>query len=100
MTTWVDNQFPRPDFHRLAMRHYGLHTPGPGDLWEFIFRPGSRGALLSGDIIQVVPDREYVSFMYSYPNHVPLPASAIERIVKAHSMNMNERKHSGYTASN
>ena len=25
MTTWVDNQFPRPDLHRLAMQHYGLH---------------------------------------------------------------------------
>jgi len=42
-----------------------------------------RGALLSGDIIQVVPDRKHVSFMYSYPNYIPLPASAIERIVRA-----------------
>lgn len=42
-----------------------------------------RGALLSGDIIQVVPDRKHVSFMYSYPNYVPLAASAIERIIKA-----------------
>ena len=42
-----------------------------------------RGALLSGDIIQVVPDRKHVSFMYSYPNYIPLPASAIERIIKS-----------------
>ena len=42
-----------------------------------------RGALLTGDIIQVVPDRKHVSFMYSYPNYIPLPATAIERIVKA-----------------
>jgi hypothetical protein len=42
-----------------------------------------RGALLAGDIIQVVPDRKHVSFMYSYPNYIPLPALAIERIVKA-----------------
>ena len=42
-----------------------------------------RGALLTGDIIQVVPDRKHVSFMYSYPNYIPLPASAIERIVQA-----------------
>ena len=27
MTTWADNQLPRPDLHRLVMRHYGLHTP-------------------------------------------------------------------------
>src|SRR5437660_1501505 len=41
---------------------------------------GGRGALLSGDILQVVPDRRYVSFMYSYPNLIPLPAPAIRRI--------------------
>ena len=32
------------------------------------------GALLSGDIVQVIPDRRYVSFMYSYPNLIPLAA--------------------------
>jgi hypothetical protein len=42
-----------------------------------------RGALLTGDIIQVVPDRKHVSFMYSYPNYIPLSATAIERIVNA-----------------
>ena len=35
--------------------------------------PGRGGALLSGDIVQVIPDRRYVSFMYSYPNLIPLP---------------------------
>ena len=35
-----------------------------------------RGALLAGDIIQVVPDRKHVSFMYSYPNYVPLAEKA------------------------
>jgi hypothetical protein len=44
---------------------------------------GDKGALLTGDILQVVPDRKHVSFMYSYPNYVPLPASAIGRIVSA-----------------
>jgi hypothetical protein len=36
--------------------------------------------LLSGDIIQVVADRRWVSFMYSYPNLIPLPAAEIARI--------------------
>jgi glyoxylase-like metal-dependent hydrolase (beta-lactamase superfamily II) len=40
-------------------------------------------ALLSGDIVQVVQDRRWVSFMYSYPNLIPLPAAAVERIVAA-----------------
>ncbi len=37
-------------------------------------------ALLSGDIVQVVADRDWVSFMFSYPNLIPLPASEIERM--------------------
>src|SRR5208283_5796804 len=35
MTTWVNSQFPRPDFHRQVQRHYGLQN-----------RPRSRAALV------------------------------------------------------
>ena len=42
-----------------------------------------RGALMSGDIVMVVGDRNYVSFMRSYPNMVPMSAPAVERIGKA-----------------
>jgi len=42
-----------------------------------------KGALLAGDILQVAQDRRWVSFMYSYPNYIPLPASEIDRIVAA-----------------
>jgi glyoxylase-like metal-dependent hydrolase (beta-lactamase superfamily II) len=38
------------------------------------------GALLVGDSLTVVMDRRYVSFMYSYPNLIPLPAYAVRRI--------------------
>lgn len=44
---------------------------------------GGRGALLTGDSIQVVQDRRYVTFMRSYPNQIPLSASAVRRIVHA-----------------
>jgi hypothetical protein len=40
-------------------------------------------ALLSGDIVQVIDDRRYVSFMYSYPNLIPLDADAVRAIVAA-----------------
>jgi glyoxylase-like metal-dependent hydrolase (beta-lactamase superfamily II) len=40
-----------------------------------------RGVLLSGDSITVVQDRRYVSFMYSYPNLIPLSEQAVRRIV-------------------
>jgi hypothetical protein len=39
-------------------------------------------ALLAGDVVSVVADRRYVSFMYSYPNLVPLPVSTIRRIAE------------------
>ena len=29
------------------------------------------------------PDRKYVSFMYSYPNYIPLPSSSVKKIVQA-----------------
>ena len=39
MTTWINSQFPRPDFHWQVQRHYGLQDTGfppdrinPGDL--------------------------------------------------------------------
>jgi Metallo-beta-lactamase superfamily. len=41
-----------------------------------------RGALLTGDTITVVPDREWVSFMWSYPNLIPLDEATINTIVR------------------
>ncbi|TDH26578.1 MBL fold metallo-hydrolase [Segetibacter sp. 3557_3] len=45
--------------------------------------PGNGGALFAGDTLQVAPDLKTVSFMYSYPNLVPLAAPAINRIEKS-----------------
>jgi len=39
-----------------------------------------RGLLLVGDSLTVVMDRRYVSFMFSYPNLIPLSAEAVRRI--------------------
>jgi hypothetical protein len=33
--------------------------------------------------VQVIPDRRYVSFMWSYPNLIPLPAAKVGRIAEA-----------------
>jgi hypothetical protein len=41
---------------------------------------GGAGALLTGDTIQVAADRKSASFMYSYPNYIPLPAVDVECI--------------------
>ena len=44
---------------------------------------GGRGAILVGDTIAVVSDVRFVSFMRSYPNEIPLPATAVRGIVDA-----------------
>ena len=47
-------------------------------------RPAStkgRGVLLSGDILQVVPSG-HVSFMWSYPNLIPLSAAKVQRMAE------------------
>lgn len=66
----------------LTLIRCGGHFEG-GTVLHWAGGAGGRGGLLSGDIIQVVADRKHVSFMYSYPNYIPLGALAIERIVKA-----------------
>jgi hypothetical protein len=39
-----------------------------------------RGAILSGDIVQVAADLDRVSFLWSYPNMMPLAAPTVLRI--------------------
>lgn len=58
----------------------GGHFPG-GTVLHWPDGAGKKGVLLSGDIIQVVPDRRFVSFMWSYPNYIPLNAATVERVV-------------------
>ena len=44
---------------------------------------GGRGSLLTSDVLQVTQDRRHVSFMYSYPNYIPLGPDGVRRIVAA-----------------
>ena len=63
----------------VRLVHCGGHFSGSAILhWA----PGAdgRGVLLTGDTIQVLPDNRQVSFMRSYPNMIPLPASEVTRI--------------------
>jgi hypothetical protein len=73
----------RLDLHDdIALIRCGGHFEG-GTVLHWPGGAGGRGALLSGDILQVVPDRRHVSFMRSYPNLIPLSARAVMRIVGA-----------------
>jgi hypothetical protein len=57
----------------------GGHFAG-GTVLHWAAGADGRGALLSGDILQVIPDRNYVGFMRSYPNLIPLSAPAVAHI--------------------
>jgi hypothetical protein len=43
---------------------------------------GGKGVLMTGDMPQVCPDRRYVSFMYSYPNFIPVNGATVRSIVR------------------
>ncbi len=66
----------------LTLIRCGGHFPG-GTVLHWADGAGGRGALLSGDVVQVVLDRKSVSFMRSYPNYIPLSAAGVKRIVDA-----------------
>src|SRR6266568_1112792 len=90
---WVMRKSPRIQFWEgtvlslwdgLTLINCGGHFEGGTVLhWPAASRGGgSKGALLTGDIITVVQDRRYVGFMRSYPNLIPLGAAAIHRILE------------------
>ncbi|MEV4091661.1 MBL fold metallo-hydrolase [Streptosporangium saharense] len=62
----------------LTLVNAGVHFEGGQVLHR---SEGSYGpaALFSGDILQVVPDRRWVSFMYSYPNLIPERPGTVRR---------------------
>ena len=62
----------------LTLLRLGGHFPGASVLhWS---KPDSAAVLLSGDTIRVVADPNRVTFMWSYPNSLPLSASSVRRI--------------------
>ena len=63
----------------LTLIRGGGHFPGG----TMLHRAAGSGSLLVGDIIQVIPDRTHVGFMWSYPNLVPLPDAEVHRIAAA-----------------
>lgn len=63
----------------LLLARAGGHFAG-GTVLHWRTGAEGRGALLTGDIVQVAMDRRFVSFMYSYPNYIPLNAEAVKAI--------------------
>jgi glyoxylase-like metal-dependent hydrolase (beta-lactamase superfamily II) len=66
----------------LTLLRLGGHFAG-AQVMHWAGGAEGRGVLLAGDILQVVQDRRFVSFMYSYPNYIPLSAPSVRRMVEA-----------------
>ena len=79
----------------LTLVRLGGHFPGSSVL-HWPAGADGKGALLSGDTIYTVADRAWVSFMYSYPNLIPLPARVIRRMRDAIAPYRFDRLYSGF----
>lgn len=77
ITFWPSEALPLLD--EVTLVRLGGHFSGSAVL-HWSGGADGKGMLLTGDTIQVVADRNWVSFMYSFPNLIPLPASEIRRI--------------------
>ena len=64
----------------LTLIRCGGHFAG-GAVLHWAGGASGQGALLAGDILQVTEDRRYVSFMYSYPNYIPLGGATVRHIL-------------------
>jgi glyoxylase-like metal-dependent hydrolase (beta-lactamase superfamily II) len=89
---WEGDSHPIGD--GLTLINAGVHFAGGTVLhWA---GGGGQGALLSGDIFQVVMDRRYVSFMYSYPNLIPERPETIRRALELTAPYPFEQIHGGF----
>jgi glyoxylase-like metal-dependent hydrolase (beta-lactamase superfamily II) len=68
-----------PLWDDLTLVQCGGHFPGA----SVLHIASGAGTLMVGDTIQVTPGQDRVSFMYSYPNMIPLKKTEIERIYRA-----------------
>lgn len=71
----------RPIVPGVTLVRCGGHFAGSSVLHVAGLAEG-RGAILTGDTVQVVPAAGWVSFMRSYPNLIPLNANAVRQIAE------------------
>jgi glyoxylase-like metal-dependent hydrolase (beta-lactamase superfamily II) len=83
----------------LTLIHCGGHFAGSAVL-HWAGGADGLGALLTGDTIMVAQDRRTVSFMYSYPNLIPVGAAAVGRIVEAVEPFEFEQIYGGWSGKN
>ena len=95
---WTSDQIvPIPG---ITVLRTGGHFPGAMVLhWDNQDGTGDgAGALFSGDIVRVVADRRWLTFMYSYPNDIPLDAATVARMASQLSRYPFARIHDAFDA--
>jgi hypothetical protein len=65
----------------LTLVRSGGHFEG-GAVLHCAHLCGGKGALLAGDLLQVVADGRHLGFMRSYPNFIPLGAASVTNIAR------------------
>jgi hypothetical protein len=63
----------------MTLIRCGGHFEG-GTIMHWAAGAGGKGAILSGDLLQVVADRKFLGFMRSYPNFIPLGEKAVRAV--------------------
>ena len=76
---WTGDRHPIGD--GLTLVNLGVHFDG-GQVLHREGAAGDAGVLCSGDIVGVVNDRRWVSFMYSFPNYIPERPRTIRRALE------------------
>ncbi len=100
---WVRRPSPRVEHYDevaepvpgLTVARIGGHFDGASVL-HWPAGADGRGVLLTGDTVQVVPDRGWVSFMWSYPNLIPLDEATIRDVARRVSQLRFERIYGGW----
>lgn len=86
---WIQRPSPRIELFDddiepvpgLSLARIGGHFEGAAVL-HWPAGCNQRGALLTGDTITVVQDRDWVSFMWSFPNLIPLDQATVLEIAR------------------
>ena len=63
----------------MTLIRTGGHFEG-GTVMHWAQGAKGKGAILSADLLQVTPDRKYLSFMRSFPNYLPLGEKAVRAV--------------------
>lgn len=71
----------RPIHEDVSLIRLGGHFKG-FQVLHWASGEEGHGVLMTGDMPQVCPDRRFVSFMYSYPNYVPLDGPTVRTIIR------------------